>query len=439
MLGHDLPVFPDFDVSKLNFYEIRKGPGETMMAAEASVTIANQYPVRFTVPPLGFEVLVPNCLPQQDLLLLANASTLDLRIKPKEPIDASVRAVIRKLPDALTNACPGSSSSPLDLLLASYIRGEDTTVYVRGADSPSDDTPGWIGDLTKSVTVPLPFPGHSFDGLIRNFSLADVHFELPNPLAEPGDPDSMPTVSAVVEALVGLPKEMNFKLDVNRVRADADVYYHKKKLGELDLHRWQDANTTRINDKEDGPGLLVQSRVEKAPLKITDDDLFTEVVQALVFKSNNIVLDVMAKVDVETDTALGNFIVRDIPASGKVFVKPLRRGGGLSGLRPSIGDLRIVDTTKESLILQANVNMTNPTEYSAYVPYININILTNGTVLGHTVARNITVVPGENTNIPVEAVWNPLEASGKPGCQVGRNLLSQYISGTSTDDMMNLG
>ena len=401
------------------------------MAAEASVSIANDYPVRFTVPPLVFDILVPNCLPQQEYLLLANATTNEVDIEPKKPVEVSVGALIRRLPAALTTACPGSRSSPLDTLLASYIRGDDTTIYIRGSESPSDETPEWISDMIQSITVPLPFPGHSFDGLIRNFSLADVHFTLPNPWAEPEDPDSMPKVSAVVEALVSLPKEMNFKLDVDRVRASADVYYKDKKLGQLDLHKWQDANTTRISDDKAGPGLLVQSVVKDAPLHITDQDVFTEVVQALLFGSKGVVLGIKAKVDVEADTALGNFIIRDLPASGNIFVKPLRQGhgGGFSEFRPSIGDLKILDTTTTTLTLAANVNLTNPTPYSAYVPYVNISILTNGTVLGHAIAENITVIPGNNTNIPVRATWNPLEASGVNGSIVGREFISQYISG----------
>jgi len=40
----------------------------------------------------------------------------------------------------------------------------------------------------SSITVPVPFPGRSFENLIRSFSLLDVHFKLPDPTAEPDDP-----------------------------------------------------------------------------------------------------------------------------------------------------------------------------------------------------------------------------------------------------------
>ncbi len=91
--------------------------------------------------------------------------------------------------------------------------------------------------------------------------------------------------------------------------------------------------------------------------------------------------------------------------------------------------MNILHTGPSSLTLQAEVNFTNPTQYSATVPYVNINILVNGTVLGQATAKNVAVVPGPNKNIIIEALWDPLTSSGKKGAAVGRELLSQYGSG----------
>lgn len=73
--------------------------------------------------------------------------------------------------------------------------------------------------------------------------------------------------------------------------------------------------------------------------------------------------------------------------------------------------------------------MTNPTEYSATVPFIDINISVNDTVLGHATARDVSVVPGPNHDLAVIAVWDPSRAGGKKGAHIGSELLSQYISG----------
>lgn len=292
------------------------------MAADVSLALSNDYPVKFTVPPLGFDILVQGCSPDQPYLRLADATTEEIQVEPKKDVEVQVGGFLKKLPETLLATCPLTRKSPLDALLGEYIRGDETTVYVRGSKSPLGNTPDWVTALIQSVTVPVPFPGKSFDNLIRNFSLADVHFTLPDPFAAPDTPEASPRISATVKALVGLPKEMNFPIDVSRVRADADVYYHEKKLGRLDLNKWQKANTTRIEAHDDvEAGLAVESVVKKAPLKITDDDVFTDVVQDLIFGGKPVVLGVKADVDVETETALGKFVIREIPAEGKVFVK----------------------------------------------------------------------------------------------------------------------
>ena len=293
------------------------------MEADVSLTLRyDQYPVTFAVPPLAFDILVPGCSSSAPYITLANATTAEIHVSPKHNISVDVRGVVQQLPETLIQICPESMKSPMDLLLGNYMNGDETTVYVRGSTHPPADVPAWITELMRGVIVPLPFPGHTFDGLIREFSLANVHFGLPSPFAEPGSPEAQPRVSAVVKAVVGIPQEMNFPLDVSRVRADADVFYKKKKLGELDLKKWQKANSTLVEAHGNVPeGLAVESTVKDAPLKITSNDVFADLVRALLFGGKNLVLGVKASVDVETETALGTFVVREIPAEGKVFVK----------------------------------------------------------------------------------------------------------------------
>jgi len=314
---------PQYNITKMNFHETDLPDEEKGMAADVSLTLVNDYyPVTFTVPPLTFDILVEGCSPGEPYIVLADATTGEIQVQPKQDVEVNVGGVIRQLPDTLIQTCPDTMKSPMDTLLGNYMNGSDTTVYVRGSESPSPDTPEWITTFMKGIVVPLPFPGHPFDNLIRNFSLADVRFGLPSPFAEPDTPEAQPRISAVVKALVGLPQEMNFPIAVSRVRADADVYYKKQKLGELDLTSWQKANSSLIETHGNvTEGLAVESIVKDAPLNITDNDVFADLVEALVFGGKSLVLGVQANVDVETETALGKFVVRDIPAEGKVFVK----------------------------------------------------------------------------------------------------------------------
>ncbi|KIV88783.1 hypothetical protein PV10_08428 [Exophiala mesophila] len=403
--GGDVPTIPAFDIQNLRFAEYGLPGHPDGLKAMAAVTAKNEYPVNFDVPPFAFEILLPDC--EDDYLLFATASTEVIHVKPEQNVTAKVTALVSQLPNSLTSACPGSKSSPLDSLVADYLAGRDTTVYIRGGNQ-DPDTPDWIGNLLKETTLPFSLPGHPFDNLIKNFSLTDTHFSLPDPGSE-----KYPKISAVVKVLVGMPADMEVNLDVNEVRADAQVFYKGKLLGNLDLSKWQKANATKV-----GRDLLVQSIVQEAPLIIEDESVFTKVVQELLF-GDGVALSVHAVVDVNTLTALGEFVVRNIPAEGQIFVAPLG-GGGFK--MPEIKGMEIVETSEHALTLQATVNVTNPTEYSATIPYCNVSLVVNETRVGYAwVSANI--VPGPN-EVVAQAAW---EVSS-----VGREWLSQFVSGYNT-------
>jgi hypothetical protein len=303
---------PKYNIIRLNFREVQIPSGNRGMAADVSLSVTNDYPISLEIPPLGFDILVPNCASNEPYILLADAITDKVVVEPHSDVKVDVGGIIRQLPETLTTTCPNSDSSPLDLLLGDYIHGQDTTIFVRGSNAPAGDTPDWITKLISSVTVPVPFPGHTFNNLIRNFSLTDVHFGLPDPFAEPDTPESNPTISGNIEVLAGVPKEMNFGINVSRVRADADVFYKGKKLGVLELKKWQAARSTRTIDV-DIPSIKIVSQIRDAPLNITDEDVFNDVVEALIFLGRPVILKIKALVDVEVGTVLGEFIIRGVP------------------------------------------------------------------------------------------------------------------------------
>jgi hypothetical protein len=325
----DIPSIPAYKIQKLNFREVELPDDTQGMAADVSLLVQNDYPLDFTVPPLAFSILVDNCEKEDPYIKLAAAETHDLHIKPKQEVELNVTGVVHHLPNLLTQDCPGSKKSPLDVILGKYIHGEENTIYVQGSSAPQLHTPQWITDLMADLTVPVPLPGKTFGHLIRNFSLADTHFSLPDPFAEPETPEANPQISAKVKALIALPEEMNFNISVSRVRASADVSYKGQKLGFLDLQKWQKANSTRLEGEsghgkkveKEGPSLMVESLVQNAPLYITDGDVFTDVIQDLVFKGKEVMMKIKAEVDVELTTALGEMVVRKIPAEGGVPVK----------------------------------------------------------------------------------------------------------------------
>jgi len=274
------------------------------------------------IPPVAWSIYVTGCAADDSSILLADSTTPALRIIPEQNLVVNVTAYVHRLSEALLRPCPRSARSPLDTLLKSYIQGENTTVFVQASKTPDRNTPAWLTKLINDFTVAVPFPGHSLGDLIKNFSMTDVHFSLPSFFAEPGSPDAQPKISANVKALVAVPKEMDFKIDVSRIRATADVFYESKKLGELDLHQWRQAKSRNIKESDkEGTALEIESSVKNAPLNITDDAVFTNVIKALLTNDKNLELSVDADVDVELETTLGTFVIREIPASGAVPVK----------------------------------------------------------------------------------------------------------------------
>ncbi|KAF5575578.1 hypothetical protein FPCIR_13100 [Fusarium pseudocircinatum] len=431
--ANEIPSMPNYNIERMDLHDRPvDGHGRKVIEADVSLKVHNDYPVSFRVPTLGFEVLVPNCDSSLPSISVADAITEPIDVKAKADIQADAKGIIRDIPESLTKACPHSESSPLDHFMDRYLHGEDAKVFVRGKKTNNTDTPEWISDILESITVPVDFPGRSFDSLIRNFSLTDVDFKLPDPFADVNDPEGEPRVSGTAQVLAAVPPELNVELGVDKLRSNADLFYKKRKMGELNLRHWQSANSTKVHDKENGETLLnITSRLVDVPLTITDGDVFSEVMQKLLFGGGDITLDVKAEVDVKLKTVLGILTVKKVPAEGKIPVNGFPENA-LGKLKPQVGEIEVMETTETGIQMRALVNLTNPTPYTAVVPYLSVHILHDGELLGEAISRNVTFDLGKNTNLPVLATWDPLRFGGEKAQAIGRKLLSDYVSGKNT-------
>ncbi|KKA29556.1 hypothetical protein TD95_001687 [Thielaviopsis punctulata] len=473
----NVPAMPEYNISSMNFHDVPDGPGKFAVSADVAVTTYNKHPIRVNIPSLAFDVLIPDCNPLDPQLTVARATTDALTVTPKSNVTASAHAVVRRIPKSITRVCPKTSISPLDEFIKRYMKGEDATLFVRGSQKPSKDTPEWISTILSELTLAVPFPGHSFDSLIKEFSLTDVSFALPDPFADPDTPDADPKVSGSIHVVAALPKHLNVDIGVSSIRASADVLHEGRRFGKLHIDQWHAANSSKVVNQPSGDmSLEIDSRIENAPLTIVDSDVFSDVVQRLLFGDSDINLDVDALVDVKVNTSLGELVLKDVPASGNIpaaisffglfllsyitsaaFCSTVRLiiprcsgpgdtalperladfgasadlsdGGSLQdGLQPQIDQLRIVESTPSSMTFSALVNITNPTPYAATIPYVNIQFFKNDSLLGDATLRNVNVSTGQNYNIAVKATWAPSHA-GPDARKVGVDLLSQYVSG----------
>lgn len=101
-------------------------------------------------------------------------------------------------------------------------------------------------------------------------------------------------------------------------------------------------------------------------------------------------------------------------------------------LKLRVSDPQILNTSDSGVTLQALVNLTNPTPYTATVPYINVHIMKQGFMVGEVIARNVRFQMGNNSNLDIRATWDPAVFGGGQGRRVGRRLLSEYLSGRNT-------
>ncbi|KAF7114325.1 hypothetical protein CNMCM5793_008277 [Aspergillus hiratsukae] len=425
----DFPALPDVKISKLNVYDVDTPGGSGTLAFDVSLTASIDSPLSLAIPSLGFELLVPNCSPGDPNILVADAITKEFQVKPGRSAVVNVAGTMQTLSDELTKSCPGREDSPLDFLVKSYMNGRPTTVYIRGGDNPSLKTPPWLADILKGVTVPMPFTGHALDDLVKNYTMSDVHLSLPDPFAEPDSEESYPRISALVKVLVAMPEQINLHIDIPHVRANADVFYHGKKLGVLNLPKWQPANASYIKDTDGFPALLVNFAMKDAPLRVTDEDALTEILQSLIFEGKSVDLRVVAAVDAEVATKLGQFAVRGIPAEGAIQVKP-PFSGSFDKLMPRLESVEVGSTTYSSMLVKTRVNVTNPTQYSASVPYADFMMMYNGTKVAHITALDIALAWKADATVHVDVMWEPSEA-GQDGVEAGREFLSKCVSGSN--------
>lgn len=93
-----------------------------------------------------------------------------------------------------------------------------------------------------------------------------------------------------------------------------------------------------------------------------------------------------------------------------------------------MGGFRVLRTTPTAIHVEAMINITNPTPYSAIVPYFTAHIMKNGSVVGDATVRNTRIPTGKVENLLISAVWEP-SISGEEGRKIGVDLVSGFLSG----------
>lgn len=129
---------------------------------------------------------------------------------------------------------------------------------------------------------------------------------------------------------------------------------------------------------------------------------------------------------------MGSLAVTRWPAKRTLTAETGLPGDLISQVKPHVGDIWIRNTTSTAVRLECTANFTNPTPYTASVPFINLQFASNDSVLGDVTIKNLVVAQGNNTGVTVGASWDPVGFGGEQSREAGRTLISDFLSGKNT-------
>ena len=338
----------------------------------ASAQVVNPYPMTIDIPALVWKVLVPGCNPSHRIRL-ANANTGALSIQSGKNITVNVSSLISSLPANLVDPCGDGAPSPLEVLFQALLDpNQNTTVFISGSHQIGS-LPKWLPAILSSVTIPFPLPhvDSNTSDLISAIHCSEMSVTFPSPWAPPGTPAAQPKVSGVVEVVIRPPKEAaDVAINVTAVKTDIFLLDKGEKFGRIVVPEWTPTTTER------DIMIHVKARVAEIPIEVIDPVVFQRVMTKVLRGTGVVKIGVQGTVDAQVILLMGEFAVRGIPVQGIVEVEGIYPFDDLKlGL---VGDIEVISTTKNTITLTSIVQVNNPTEYEAFVPYLNLHLLYEG-------------------------------------------------------------
>jgi hypothetical protein len=345
----------------------------TVMSATAE--IVNPYPVTLEVPGLGWKVLVPGCTPSEQIHA-TDADTSSIFIQAGKNITVDISSSISSLPEQLLNPCNDLTPSPLESLFQSFLDPNLTTkIFISGRHQSSPSLPSWLPSLLSSLTLPIPIPSldpNSASDLISGIHIHEMKFRLPSPWAPPGTPYSQPTVSGVIETILRLPAEVaDVAVNITALKADIDLFDQGQKFGKIVVPEWVSATTQRKKKT-----LRVVARVTEVPVEVLDPLVFNRVMRKVLQGGGVVEIGIQGVVDGQVKVLVGEFALRGIPVERTVEVEgtfPLPKVD-----MHLTGGVGLLETTRKGMQVRTSVQVENPTEYEAVIPYLNLRLLYEG-------------------------------------------------------------
>lgn len=328
-----IPAFNLTDVS------VQDAP-KAGLVGSARMTFDFQSPIDAAVPSVAMQVSIEGC--DGVLLPLITARNLPIQLDSSVPtVEVIGSGQCQVIPAAAFEKCGAhaGAQSPIDTVVQGYLAGNKTRVFVGGAAAVGKSS--WIQDILKDISIPIDIPGGQVDQLARDIELSDVKLNLPSFFGGGGKPK----ISGKIQGIIDIPRQVEVSLEVDGVHVLADLLYKRRRFATIETPGWAPA-ISKFPSKEE---LLVQVILQDAPVTITNQDVFSDVVSALL--GGSILVDVVGNGDVKVNTSLGALEAHSLPIEAKDVT--IGGFGFLSQVKPKIKDLGVIATSEQALELVA--------------------------------------------------------------------------------------
>ncbi|KAF9583308.1 hypothetical protein BGW38_009782, partial [Lunasporangiospora selenospora] len=370
-----------------------------------------------------FGIFLPSkAHPDVDLYKIAEVQCAELRLDAEQSHDISLAGRLFHMDDwilvetgqsgqLLPKIAKGSLGSEKEVLLGElmsrFIQGTNSTIQVRALASKDANLPRWLAESFKSIALSMVFPGSPTKDFIRSLNMNQLHFgfaESPKNHQEWDDPLSA-LINGNLSSQLQLPPNVTFPIKVLKMKPRVQMLTGQGvEMATMNLPTF----LPTLSSQEESI-LNVQLAIEKPVQLEVNQKHLPEFYQFLndSFINDKIVLGVAGDALALVETGLGTFELGPISfhvnttQKGK-FLPPfffffLTGLGGLITTPPILESLDVVDSTNESLTIQANLTLWNPSNISASLGDLSFLWAYNGYLIGIATVPGAQLVTGNNT------------------------------------------
>ncbi|ORY03120.1 hypothetical protein K493DRAFT_334391 [Basidiobolus meristosporus CBS 931.73] len=296
-----------------------------------------------------------------------------------------------------------------------YLRGESTTVHIRGSES-SIATP-WLAKVIQSMQATAPISGWSTPPIITEASVQNISSGFLGT-------DLVPVISGSFRAKIKRPTSFPMKVRYLTQFSELCIYHRVADekcipFARLALMSVPTESTTASDF------VTISANFDRAPLMpIKDKDTFEYVVRRL-FADDDLSFKIAGATSIVVDTMWGAM---------ELDLQDVERDFSITGMAnfrnqpPSITKMNLVKA-KSELAFELEVSLYNPGNFTSSWGPLMFDLVLEGTHIGQVLIPDFRIKPGENR---IPCVGHLFTSGNDQVNHAIRSILSSYISGSET-------